>query len=830
MHAKHSVVILAFGLLLPALLLASFPMNAVATEDGRTTSWLKTTLNNTLEVSQSISVQVDGQGYVYVSYYSGVTNSLMFETNYDQPWTNYPVDEQSGAGFYNSIDVVGGKVAIAYYDSQSQDLKFAYGPTSGLSWNKGPLDQTGDVGKYCSVASDRSGDLGISYYDSTNEKLKYLSYDYSSGQASIEVVGDMNPGSTSVSFFSNNTPIITYMDKSPYHLKYAMKVDGTWKSGDITSAAVGDVSSSSTDIYDALHVAFINSSDGRLGYAKWSGGAWTMAYPDPTTIVAQSLSIQPDTLGKAHISYYNPVQNDLMYATNRDGAWSFQTLDSVGNQGSRNAIGVDNYTKVHVVYIDSDGDLNAITNSFATWDISTIVPEMIGAGENNSLVVDAAGNDHIAFSDPEDGSLYYYHDVNGTANLTLIDSGGVGQNPSICLDQDGNVFISYYDQVDKQLKMASNFKGFWTNTTVDTSNAVGLYSSIAVGSTGKIYIVYSDDGAETLKFAVAVPINDNYSWTINLVDESIVADPGLDMVMASDGILHLSFFQESHMWYGMYNPSIAVPDWTLSVVDDAVICGVSTSIAVSSGNVVYISYFVTDLTEQGLRMAYGVQGNWQRDWIEAKDASGPGFCNSISLDQNGIPHIAYIDKASPSPLLTSDYYDGLWSAGVIDDAAISGHVSSISDQSGRTHVLYYDASQNVLKLASLVVTPGQASGLTALAGDGMVQLSWSGPTLDGGSPITGYMIFRGFSSDSMAPYKLVSGTNFDDTDLDNGLTYYYSVKAVNSEGAGPASNQVSASPQGEESSNPIDYTMIIIIAIVAVVAVAVVVLVLRYRR
>jgi hypothetical protein len=830
MNAKHSVVILALGLLLPALLLASFPMNAVATDDGRTTSWLKTTLNNTLEVSQSISVQVDGQGYVYVSYYSGVTNSLMFETNYDQPWTNYHVDEQSGAGFYNSIDVVGGQVAIAYYDSQNQDLKFAYGPTSGLSWNKGALDQTGDVGKYCSVASDNSGNLGISYYDSTNEKLKYLSYDYSSGEASIETVGDMNPGSTSVSFFSNNTPVITYMDKSPYHLKYAMRVDGTWKFGDITSVAIGDVSSSSTDIYDTLHVAFINSSDGRLGYAKWSGGAWTFAYPDPTTIVAQSLSIRPDVLGKAHISYYSSVQNDLMYATNRDGPWSFQTLDSIGNQGSRNAIGVDNYTKVHVVYIDSEGDLNTITNSLATWDISTIVPEMIGAGENNSLVVDAAGNNHIAFSDPTDGGLYYYQDANGTANVTLVDSGGVGQNPSICLDQDGNAFISYYDHVEKQLKMASNHKGFWTNTTVDTSNAVGLYSSIAVGSTGKIFIVYSDDGAETLKFAVAVPINENYSWTINLVDESIVADPGLDMVMASDGILHLSFFQDSHMWYGMYIPSEAIPDWTLSVVDDAVPCGISTSIAVSPGNVVYMTYFVMDLTEQGLRLAYGTQGNWQRDWVMAKDASGPGYCNSISLDQKGIPHVAYIDKVSPSPLLTSDYYDGLWSSGMIDDAQISGKVSSTSDQSGRTHIVYYDADQDALKLATLVVTPGLATGLTALAGDGMAQLSWTAPTQDGGAPVTSYVIFRGLSSNELAPYKLVTGTNYDDNDLANGLTYYYSVKAVNSEGAGPASNQVSASPQGEESSEPIDYTLIIIVAIAAVVAVVAIVLVLRYRR
>ncbi len=72
---------------------------------------------------------------------------------------------------------------------------------------------------------------------------------------------------------------------------------------------------------------------------------------------------------------------------------------------------MDNYTKVHIVYVDSTNNfLNHITNAQATWDIEEVAPGMAGAGENNSLAIDATGVSHIAFSDPSNGSLYYAND------------------------------------------------------------------------------------------------------------------------------------------------------------------------------------------------------------------------------------------------------------------------------------------------------------------------------------------------------------------------------------------------------------------------------------
>lgn len=89
--------------------------------------------------------------------------------------------------------------------------------------------------------------------------------------------------------------------------------------------------------------------------------------------------------------------------------------------------------------------------------------------------------------------------------------------------------------------------------------------------------------------------------------------------------------------------------------------------------------------------------------------------------------------------------------------------------------------------------PG-APTLSATAGDGKVDLSWTTPG-DGGSAITGYNVYRGTSSGSHSLLASLGVTNaYTDTAVTNGNTYYYAVTAVNAVGEGAKSNEVSATP------------------------------------
>ena len=94
--------------------------------------------------------------------------------------------------------------------------------------------------------------------------------------------------------------------------------------------------------------------------------------------------------------------------------------------------------------------------------------------------------------------------------------------------------------------------------------------------------------------------------------------------------------------------------------------------------------------------------------------------------------------------------------------------------------------------------PGAPTGLTAIAGDSQVTLSWSPPP--GGPPVSGYDIYRGTSpgGETGTPINTsrVQATTYTVTGLTNGTTYYFVVKAVNHAGQqGPPSSEVSATPQ-----------------------------------
>ena len=100
--------------------------------------------------------------------------------------------------------------------------------------------------------------------------------------------------------------------------------------------------------------------------------------------------------------------------------------------------------------------------------------------------------------------------------------------------------------------------------------------------------------------------------------------------------------------------------------------------------------------------------------------------------------------------------------------------------------------------ATPLTVPGAPAGLTANPGDQQVNLSWSAPASDGGSPVTGYDVYQGTSpgGETGTPVNgsLVTSTSYPVTGLTNGTTYYFTVKAVNAQGLGAAPGEVLAVP------------------------------------
>jgi hypothetical protein len=91
------------------------------------------------------------------------------------------------------------------------------------------------------------------------------------------------------------------------------------------------------------------------------------------------------------------------------------------------------------------------------------------------------------------------------------------------------------------------------------------------------------------------------------------------------------------------------------------------------------------------------------------------------------------------------------------------------------------------------VPSAPTSVVTGTTGDHQVNLSWSPPASDGGSPITGYLV-------DISPVCLLcagwgpTGTSTTISGLANGVEYSFTVKAVNSEGVSVVSSPVTTTP------------------------------------
>ncbi|MFW9915340.1 MAG: fibronectin type III domain-containing protein [Candidatus Thorarchaeota archaeon] len=96
----------------------------------------------------------------------------------------------------------------------------------------------------------------------------------------------------------------------------------------------------------------------------------------------------------------------------------------------------------------------------------------------------------------------------------------------------------------------------------------------------------------------------------------------------------------------------------------------------------------------------------------------------------------------------------------------------------------------------ILTVPNPAQNLLATAGEHFVELSWAGPNNTGGTPITGYRVYRRTASGEYGLLTITTNTAFNDTAVTGGVTYYYVVTALNSVGESSFSSEASATPSG----------------------------------
>ena len=332
--------------------------------------------------------------------------------------------------------------------------------------------------------------------------------------------------------------------------------------------------------------------------------------------------------------------------------------------------------------------IQAITLHWST----EIVDELGDVGSYCSLALDSDSDPHISYYDQSTKNLKYAS-WNGTSwDIEVVDSTDqVGLFTSIALDLDasGNPQISYYDQSNRDLKYAEWNGTSWDIQTVDSTGDVGKYSSLAIDIDGHPHIGYHDKSNNDLKYAEW----NGVSWNIQVVDAVGFVGDFTSIALGSDGAgySHIAYYNDSSNdlkhaeWTGV--------SWDIETVDSLGDVGQHASIVLDTDDHPRISYL--DQTNKDLKYAEWTGTVWN---IKIPDVFGNvGEHTSIDLDSNGYPHISYLDDTNKS-LKHSEWNGTSWTHEIVD--VIGGayeHTSLKVGSSDDVHIAFYDLNNHFLK-------------------------------------------------------------------------------------------------------------------------------------
>ncbi len=158
------------------------------------------------------------------------------------------------------------------------------------------------------------------------------------------------------------------------------------------------------------------------------------------------------------------------------------------------------------------------------------------------------------------------------------------------------------------------------------------------------------------------------------------------------------------------------------------------------------------------------------------------------------------------PITNYNIYRGTSTSNLKLLTTIPPPFTSYNDTDVETGVIYFyyltainiggeSHPSNIISIA-ICNLPTPPINLMVLSGDGYVKLSWDPPLDNGGANITEYRVYRGPSSTHLSLLSSTSSTYYNDSDVENGIRYFYYVTAVNPKGESDPSNIVSTIPLG----------------------------------
>lgn len=642
-------------------------------------------------------------------------------------------------GFYNSMTVVNGNPAIAFYSSTGATIYYA-------------RNSAADGSGVWSIVAVVSGQSFLSMppslavvdgrpalaFTSGSGGVKYVRANDANGSSwgepvTVEVVSNaavslaVVNGRPAVAYYDGTTALVGGSFVTVGDLKYVRASDSTGSSWGapitLDSAGIVGHAPSMTVVNGNPAIAYGEGTNKQVKYiraadadgATW-GGPVVLGTGGFAGLLDFSLAV---VNGNPAVAYDDNTNGDLMYvrASDANGAsWSSPlVLESSGVVGEdcslrivngRPAISYFDRTNLDLKY------LRANDASGAGWPAAGVTVASTGdVGRWTSMVV-ADGNPAITCLDNTNAELKFIRatDVSGTAwgAAVMVDTGSVRGQTGYWTSQaivNGNPAIAYHDQTNRDLRYvrATNATGtaWGTPVTLDSIGDVGSYCSLAVVN-GQPAIAYQDQTNSDLKYIRANDA-DGATWGAPVFAESNAGaqlgyDASLAVVNGRPAIAHFDLTNRLFIYVRASDANGTA--WASPVTADTMPTSdfsltQELSLAVVNGRPAICHTQRTQVS--------GVSDD-NLVFVRANDADGTSWGASLTVESTGFvgsgcslavvgghPAIGYYDQTNTDLkfVRATDANGGSWGAPVIVDGN-GGNYASLAVIDGHPAISYND--------------------------------------------------------------------------------------------------------------------------------------------
>lgn len=314
--------------------------------------------------------------------------------------------------------------------------------------------------------------------------------------------------------------------------------------------------------------------------------------------------------------------------------------------------------------------------------------------------------------------------VAGDWQMDIVDRVGDGVYTSLKFDALGNAHLAYAvpDGNHYPLKYA-----FWDHELnrwfVMQVARSASFVSLALDSKGRPHISFADQGTVSgckLRYAHW----DGAAWKVEAVPlNSDIISYYTSIAMDPQDRPVISFYEyrgprDSDIRTRLRIAKWQGEGWLVQTVDGERGSGKFNSVAVDSRGGIHIGYanvgvsLTNEITGSvgGASMRYAFwDGAWKMQTVEAPKRGGDdyvgyvGYSAALTLDSNGAPHVVYTD-ATRNIIKYAVRQDGRWRVQTVEamaKAAYPDRNAIAVDDSGRPYIAYYDAGAGTLSVAYL---------------------------------------------------------------------------------------------------------------------------------